>query len=71
MKFPLEDDRLAVNTGTPVAGDQYQNGLRLEADYSTLYVTSSTAGAFGNQPNARSIYPVIVIKANVPPAGIS
>lgn len=53
MKFPLEDDRLAVNTGTPVARDQYQNGLRLEADYSTLYVTSSTAGAFGNQPNAR------------------
>lgn len=45
MKFPLEDDRLAVNTGTPAARDQYQNGLRLEADYSTLYVTTSTGGA--------------------------
>ena len=47
MKFPLEDDRLAVNTGTPVAMDQYKNGLRLDADYSTLYVTSSTAGSTG------------------------
>lgn len=45
MKFPLANDRLAVNTGTPVSRDQYQNGLRLEADYSTLYVTTSTTGA--------------------------
>lgn len=45
MKFPTEDDRLAVNTGTPTARDQYQNGLRIEADYSTLFVTSSTTGA--------------------------
>lgn len=45
MKFPMEDGRIAVTSGTPTAADQYQNGVRLEADSSALFVTTSLTGA--------------------------
>lgn len=45
MKFPTTNNRMAVNTGTPAAKDQYQNGVRLESDESAVFVTTSTVGA--------------------------
>ena len=49
MKFPTLNGRMAVNTGTPTANDQYSNGVRLVADASAVYATTdATGGAAGN-----------------------
>lgn len=45
MKFPIKSDRFAVNTGTPTAVDQYNNGVRLASDASSTFATTSPTGS--------------------------
>lgn len=44
MKFPIANDRLAINTGTPIANDPYSNGVRLVANVSAVYSTTTATG---------------------------